>query len=84
MGIQTDPNFRFSESCAKKNALTKLAKMPRVRHNAKSTENRYNSLKILTKLFETFCPLTKGRHFEKDKLGLLGSSLMRARCKQSM
>ena len=54
----------------KKNALTKLAKMPRVRHNAKSIENRYNSLKILTKLFETFCPLTKGRHFEKDKLGL--------------
>jgi hypothetical protein len=42
-----------------------------VRHNAKSIENRYNSLKILTKLFETFCPLTKGRHFEKDKLGFI-------------
>jgi hypothetical protein len=50
-------NFGFSESCTKKNALIKLAKMPRVRHNAKSIENRYNSLKILTKLFETFSPL---------------------------
>jgi hypothetical protein len=52
-----DPNFRFSESCTKKNALTKLARMSRVRHNAKSIENGYNSLNILTKLFETFCPL---------------------------
>jgi hypothetical protein len=52
-----DPNFGFSESYTKKNALTKLAKMPRVRHNAKSIKNRYNSLKILTKLFEIFCPL---------------------------
>jgi hypothetical protein len=52
-----DPNFGFSESCTKKNALTKLAKMLKVRHNAKSIENRYNSLKILTKLFDTFCPL---------------------------
>jgi hypothetical protein len=52
-----DPNFGFSESCTKKNALTKLARMSRVRHNAISIENRYNSLKILTKLFETFCPL---------------------------
>ena len=36
--------------------------MSRVRQNAKSIENRYNSFKILTKLFETFCPLheTKG------------------------
>ena len=31
-----DPNFSFSESCTKKNALTKLARMSRVRHNAKS------------------------------------------------
>jgi dGTP triphosphohydrolase len=66
-----DPNFGISESCSKKNTLTKLARMSRVRHNAKSIENRYNSLKILTKLFETFCPLTKGRHFEKDKLGFI-------------
>jgi dGTP triphosphohydrolase len=54
-----DPNFGFSESCTKKNALTKLARMSRVRHNAKSIENRYNSLKILTKLFETFAHSTK-------------------------
>jgi hypothetical protein len=52
-----DPNFRFSESCTKKNALTKLARMSRVRHNAKSIENGHNSLNIFTKLFETFCPL---------------------------
>jgi hypothetical protein len=52
-----DPNFGFSESCTEKNALTKLERVSRVRHNAKSIENRYNSLKILTKLFETFCPL---------------------------
>jgi dGTP triphosphohydrolase len=71
-----DPNFAFSESCTKKNALTKLARMSRVRHNAKSIQNRYNSLKMLTKLFEIFCPLTKGRHFEKNKLGLLRNSLI--------
>ena len=42
--------------------------MSRVRHNAKSIENRYNSFKILTKLFETFCPLQeRPRHFEKVK-----------------
>jgi dGTP triphosphohydrolase len=52
-----DPNFGFSESCTKKNALTKLARMSRVRNNAKSIENRYKSLNILTKLFETFCTL---------------------------
>jgi hypothetical protein len=67
-----DPNFGFSESCTKKNALNKLARMSRVRHNAKSIENRYNSAKIFTKwgpkLFETFCPLhEKPRHFEKDQ-----------------
>jgi hypothetical protein len=54
-----DANFGFSESCTKKNALTKLARISTVRHNAKSIENSRNSLKILTKLFETFCPLTK-------------------------
>ena len=42
--------------------------MSRVRQNAKSIENRYNSFKILTKLFETFCPLhERPRHFEKVK-----------------
>ena len=54
-----DPNFGFSESCTKKNALNKVARMSRVRHNAKSIENRYNSFQIFTKLFETFCPPTK-------------------------
>jgi hypothetical protein len=60
------------------NALNKLPRMSRVRHNAKSIENRYNSksienrynsFKILTKLFETFnCPLhERPRHFEKVK-----------------
>jgi hypothetical protein len=34
-----DPNFGFSESCTKKNALNKLAIMSRVIHNAKSIEN---------------------------------------------
>ena len=62
----------FAESCTKKNALNKLARMSRVRHNAKSIENRYNSFKIFTKwgpkLFETFCPLhERPRHFEKDQ-----------------
>jgi hypothetical protein len=66
-----DPNYGFSELCIKKNTLTKLAKMSRVRHNAKSIESRYNSLNILTKLFETFCHSTKGRHFEKDKLSFI-------------
>ena len=37
-----DPNFGFSESCTKKNALNKVARMSRVRHNAKPIENRYN------------------------------------------
>ena len=61
-------NFEFSESCTKKNALHKLARMSRVRHNAKCIENRYNKFKILTKLFETFCPLhERPRHFEKDQ-----------------
>ena len=64
-----DPNFGFSESCTKKNALTKLARMSRVIHNAKSIENRYNSLKILTKCSKHFAHSTKGRHFEKDKFG---------------
>jgi hypothetical protein len=64
-----DPNFGFSESCTKKNALTKLARMSRVRHNAKSIENRYNSLKILTKCSKHFAHSTKGRHFEKDEFG---------------
>jgi hypothetical protein len=46
--------------------------MSKVRHNAKSIENRYNSFKIFTKwgpkLFETFCPLhERPRHFEKVK-----------------
>jgi dGTP triphosphohydrolase len=71
-----NPNFGFSESCTKKNALTKLARMSRVRHSAQSIENRYNSLKILTKLFETFCHSTKGRHFEIDKLGFIRQSLI--------
>ena len=63
-----DPNFGFSESCTKKNALNKLPRMSRVRHNAESIENRYNSFRILTKLFETFCPLhERHRHFEKVK-----------------
>jgi hypothetical protein len=64
--IQTD--FGFSESCTKKNALNKLARMSRVRYNAKSIENRYNTFKIFTKLFETFCPLhERPRHFGKDQ-----------------
>jgi hypothetical protein len=75
-----DPNFGFSESCTKKNALTfKLAKMPRVRQHAKSIENRHNSLKILTKLFETFCPLHETRKAAILKMinwALLGSSLI--------
>ena len=74
-----DPNFGFSESCTKKNALTKLAKMPRVRHHANSIENRYNSLKILTKLFETFCPLHETRKaaiLKRINWALLGSSLI--------
>jgi hypothetical protein len=50
----------FQRRASKRNALTKLARMSRVRHNAKSIENRYNSLKILKKP-------TKGCHFEKDK-----------------
>jgi hypothetical protein len=60
-------------------ARIKLARISRVRHNAKSIENKYNSLNILTKLFETFWTLHETRfenHFEKDKLGfilLLGS-----------
>jgi hypothetical protein len=63
-----DPNFGFSESCTKKNALNKLARMSRVRHNAKSIEDRYNSFKIFTKFFETFCPLhERPRHFRKIK-----------------
>ena len=63
-----DPNFGISESCTKKNALNKLARMSRVRHNAKSIESRYNSFKIFTKLFETFCPLHESpRHFEMVK-----------------
>jgi hypothetical protein len=42
--------------------------MSRVRHNAKSIENRYNSFKILTKSFETFFPLQeRPRQFEKVK-----------------
>jgi hypothetical protein len=41
-----DPNFGFSESCSKKIALNKLARMSRVRHNAKSIENRYNRPKF--------------------------------------
>jgi hypothetical protein len=42
--------------------------MSRVRYKAKSMKNRYNSFKILTKLFETFCPLHERlRHFEKVK-----------------
>jgi hypothetical protein len=45
-----DPNFGFSETCTKKNALTKLARMSRVRHNAKSVENRYNSPKIFNEI----------------------------------
>jgi hypothetical protein len=45
-----DPNFGFTESCTKKNALNKLARLSRVRHNAKSIENRYNSFKILPTL----------------------------------
>jgi hypothetical protein len=61
----------FAESYTKKNALNKLARMPRVIHNAKSIENRYNSFKIFTKWgpkFETFCPLhERPRHFEKDQ-----------------
>jgi hypothetical protein len=35
-----DPNFGFLESCTKKNALTKLARMSRVRHNAKSVKKQ--------------------------------------------
>ena len=63
-----DPNFGFSELCTKKNALNKVARMSRVRHNAKSIENRYNSFQMFTKLFETFCPLHEmPRHFEKDQ-----------------
>jgi hypothetical protein len=74
-----DPNLGFSESCTKKNALTKLAKMPRVRHHANSIENRYNSLKILKKLFETFCPLHETRKaaiLKRINWALLGSSLI--------
>jgi hypothetical protein len=56
------------QSHAKKNALNKLSRMSRVIHNAKSIENRYNSFKILTKLFETSCPLhERPHHFEKVK-----------------
>jgi hypothetical protein len=63
-----DPNFGFSESWTKKNALNKLARMSRVRHNAKSIENRYNSFKSFTKLFETFCPLHESpRHLKRIK-----------------
>jgi hypothetical protein len=43
--------------------------MSRVRHNAKSIENRYNSLKTLTKCSKRFAYSTKCRHFEKDKFG---------------
>jgi hypothetical protein len=43
--------------------------MPRVRHNAKSIENRYNTLKILTKLFGTFCPLHERPPFSKGYIG---------------
>jgi hypothetical protein len=48
--------------------ITKLARMSRVGHNAKSIENMYNSvtdsLKILTKLFEHFAHSTNGRRFK--------------------
>ena len=64
----TGPYFEFSESCTKKNALNKPARMSRVRHNAKYIENRYNWFKIFTKLFETFWPIhERPRHFEKDQ-----------------
>jgi hypothetical protein len=44
-----EPNFEFSDSCTKKNALNKPVRMSRVRHNAKYIENRYNWFKIFTK-----------------------------------
>jgi hypothetical protein len=61
-GEFNDPNFGFAESCTKKNALNKLAKMSKVRHNAKSIEHRYNWFKIFTKLFDTKVIKTRIKH----------------------
>jgi hypothetical protein len=50
--------------------------MSTVRNNAKSIENRNNSLKIWTKLFETFCPFHEAAILKKINKVLLGSSLI--------
>jgi hypothetical protein len=69
-----DAHYNAIFSRTKKNALILTRKKsPEFDTMQKSIENRCNSLKILTKLFETFCPLNEwAPHFETE---LLHSSL---------
>jgi hypothetical protein len=63
MGIQRS-KFRIFRVVHQEKCINQTSKNAQS-YNAKSIENRYDSLKILTKLFETFCPLHERPPFWK-------------------
>jgi hypothetical protein len=67
-GNSTIQNSDFQSRAPRKMHQINYQECPELDTMQKSIENRYNSFKILTKMFETFCPLhERPRHFEKDQ-----------------